>query len=448
MPAEVIDVRDSEDDLKRLVADILAEATRQGASAAEVSVNEDVGLGVTVRNGELETVEFNQDRGFGITVYYGQRKGSASTSDSSSGAIAETVAAAKNIAQFTQDDPCSGLAEANLMPAELPDLDLYHSWELNADAAEVLAVQCEAAGLAHDERIVNSDGTQVSTQQSCRVYGNSHGFIGSFAGTRHSMSCVLIAEDSSGMQRDYWYTLARNPADLQAANDIGLEAARRTVARLSPRKPATGRFPILFAPQMASGLVGHLLGAINGGALYRKASFLMDSIGQQVMSPHITLREQPHLLGSVGSASFDGEGVATWAKDFIRDGVVKNYVLGSYSARKLDMTTTGNAGGVFNIEVEGAVQSVGSMMKDMGEGLLVTDLMGQGVNSVTGDYSRGAAGFWIEGGEIAYPVDEVTVASNLRDVFLDIQALGDDVDQRGNIRSPSVLVGSMTVASQ
>jgi PmbA protein len=447
MSREVIDVRDNEDDLKQLVADILAQASRQGASAAEVSVNEDVGLGVTVRKGELETVEFNQDRGFGITVYYGLRKGSASTSDSSPGAIAETVEAAKNIAKFTQDDPCSGLADAARMPTQLPELDLYHGWEVSADDAQELAIRCEAAGLAVDARIVNPDGTQVSTQQSCRVYGNSHGFIGSFVGTRHSMSCVLIAEDESGMQRDYWYTLARNPADLEAPDSVGIEAARRTVARLSPRKTATGRFPVLFAPQMASGLIGHLIGAISGGALYRKASFLIDSMGEQVMSSHITLRERPHMPGWIGSASFDGEGVATQPKDFVCNGIVENYVLGSYSARKLDMQTTGNAGGVFNLEIEGATRSVESMLADMGEGLLVTDLMGQGVNSVTGDYSRGAAGFWVEGGEIAYPVDEVTIASNLRDVLCDIQYIGDDVDERGNIRAPSLLVGSMTVAS-
>ena len=448
MSREAIDVRDSEDDLKALVEDILAEAARQGASAAEVSVNEDVGLGVTVRKGELETVEFNQDRGFGITVYYGLRKGSASTSDSSANAIAETVAAARNIAKFTEEDPCSGLADADLMPSQLPDLALYHPWQLGPEAAEALALECEAAGLGHDGRITNSDGAQVSTQQSCRVYGNSHGFVGSFVSTRHSISCVLIGEDANGMQRDYWYTLARDPSGLQSPGEVGLEAGRRTVARLSPRKTATGRFPVLFAPQMASGLIGHLIGAISGGALYRKSSFLLDSLGERVMSEHLSLRENPHVPGWIGSAAFDGEGVATRAKDFVRNGVVENYVLGSYSARKLEMQTTGNAGGVFNLEVEGVTRPPAAMLADMGQGLLVTDLMGQGVNAVTGDYSRGAAGFWVDGGEVAYPVDEVTIASNLRDVFCDVQAIGDDVDERGNIRAPSILVGSMTVASQ
>jgi len=448
MPTEMMDVRESEAALKQLVSDILAEAERQGASAAEVSVNEDAGFSVTVRKGELETVEFNQDRGFGITVYHGQRKGSASTSDSSAAAIKETVSAATNIARFTEEDPCSGLAEAQLMPIELPDLGLFHPWSLGTDEAEELARQCEVAGLAQDARIVNSDGAQVSTQQSCRVYGNSHGFVGGFNGTRHSMSCVLIGEDENGMQRDYWYTLAREPSKLESAQHVGSEAGRRTAARLSPRGIATGRYPILFTPQMAAGFIGHLIGAISGGALYRKASFLLDSLGERVMSEHVTLRERPLMHGWIGSAAFDGEGVATREKHFVNAGVVENYVLGSYSARKLGMATTGNAGGVFNLQVEGRTLTVDELLGEMGQGLLVTDLMGQGVNSVTGDYSRGASGFWVEDGAIAYPVDELTIAANLRDVYCDIVALGDDVDERGNIRTPSILVGGMTVASQ
>ena len=448
MSEQIIDVSASEPALKARVADILAEATRQGASAAEVSVNEDVGLNVTVRKAELETVEFNHDRGFSITVYFGQRKGSASTSDSSAESIVETVAAACNIAKFTAEDPCAGLAEAELMPTEVPDLGLYHPWSVTPAEAEQLALACEAAGLSHDSRIENSDGAEVSTQHSCRVYGNTHGFIGGFNASRHSMSCVLIAEDEHGMQRDYWYTLARTPQALQAPEEVGVEAARRTVARLSPRKPGTGRFPILFVPQVAGGLLGHLLGAISGGALYRKASFLLDSLGQQVASSHLTLRERPHELGWIGSAAFDGEGVATSSKAFIDQGVVSNYVLGSYSARKLDLPTTGNAGGVFNLEVVGRQQTVDEMLRQMDRGLLVTDLMGQGINMVTGDYSRGAAGFWVEGGELAYPVDEVTIAANLKDVFRDVECVGDDVDARGNIRAPSILIGEMTVASQ
>ena len=296
------------------MADILAEARRQGASAAEVSVSEDVGLGVKVRMGELETIEFNHDRGFGITLYYGHRKGAASTSDSSPTAVRETVAAAANIARYTQEDPCSGLADADLMPTVLPELDLYHPWEVDPGSAEELARDCESVGLEFDERIGNSDGAEVSSQRVCRVYGNSHGFIGSFLATRHSMSCVLIARDSKGMQRDYWYTMARNPAALEDAASVGLEAARRTVARLSPRKVPTGSFPVLFNPQMAGSLAGHLLGAISGGALYRHASFLPDSLGQTVAATHLSLIEQPHLRGQIGSAGFDGDGVATTDK--------------------------------------------------------------------------------------------------------------------------------------
>ena len=445
---QVIDLRDSESDLKSRVSEILAEADAQGASAAEVSVSEDVGLSVTVRKGELETVEYNQDRGFGITVYYGKRKGSASTSDSSSEAIKETVEAARNIARHTQEDPCSGLADPELMADVLPELDLYHPWTLDAAAAEELAVACEAAGLGYDKRIVNSDGAQVSTQQSCRVYGNSHGFIGSYLGTRHSVSCMFIAEDSAGMQRDFWYTLARDPTQLEDVQQVGEEAARRATARLSPRKTRTGSFPVVFSPQMAAGLVGHLMGAISGGALYRKASFLLDCLGQEVTSPHLSIQEQPHLRGRVGSAAFDGEGVATSPKAFIEDGVVENYVLSSYSGRKLEMATTGNAGGVFNLSLTGDARPVAELYKTMDRGLLVTELMGQGVNSVTGDYSRGASGFWVEDGEIAYPVDEITIASNLKDMYRDIQAVGDDVDERGNIAAPSVLIGSMTLAGE
>ncbi len=448
MAKQMIDLRDSESGLKSLVSDILAEAKRQGASAAEVSVSEDVGLSVSVRKRELETVEFNRDRGFGITVYYGKRKGTASTSDSSSRAIQETVQAARNIARHTQEDPCSGLADPELMPEVLPELDLYHPWAIDAAAAEELAVSCEAAGLGYDKRIVNSDGVEVGTQQSCRVYGNSHGFIGSYLGTRHSVSCSFIAKDSAGMQRDFWYTAARDPEQLEDVEGVGEEAARRATARLSPRKIATGSFPVVFSPQVAGGLVGHLIGAISGGALYRKASFLLDCLGQEVACPHLTVKEQPHLRGRVGSAGFDGEGVATWDKAFIKDGVVENYVLSSYSGRKLEMATTGNAGGVCNLIITGDTRPVAELYKAMGRGLLVTELMGQGVNSVTGDYSRGASGFWIEDGELTYPVDEITIASNLKDMYRDIQLLGDDVDERGNIRAPSILIGAMTVAGE
>lgn len=446
MTNQLPDLRESEGRLKGLVEDILGEARHQGASAAEVSVSEDVGLGVTVRMRDLESVEFNHDRGFGITVYFGHRKGSASTSDSSVEAIRETVQAAVNIARHTQEDPCAGLADADRMATDLPDLDLYHPWPLSADDAKEIALECEAAGLDQDPRIRNSDGTSVSTQQSCRVYGNSHGFIGSYVGSRHSLSCVLIANDDAGMQRDYWYTTARDSALLDGAAAVGEEAARRTVARLSPRKVKTGSYPVAFSAQTAGGLAGHLLGAISGGALYRRASFLLDSLGERVAADHLTLEEEPRLIGALGSAAFDGEGVATSAKPFVSEGVVASYILSSYSGRKLNLPTTGNAGGVSNLTLRGRTVPVPELLKELGTGLLVTDLMGQGVNAVTGDYSRGAAGFWIEGGEIAYPVDEITIASNLKDMFQRVVCLGDDVDVRGNIRAPSVLIEQMMLA--
>lgn len=440
------DLRRSEQELKALVADILDEARTQGASAAEVSVSADNGLSVSVRKGSVETIEFNQDRGFGITVYFGTRKGSASTSDSSRSAIRETVRAAANIARFTEEDPCSGLADAELMPASLPELDLFHPWDMDPARAETLALECEQAAFDHDSRVVNSEGAQVSTQQSCRVYGNSHGFIGSYLGTRHGVSCAVIAEDGNGMQRDYWYTVARNPAGLDPVAGVGRQAAARAAGRLSPRRVQTGRFPVLYAPEVASGLVSHLLNALSGGAQYRQASFLLDSLGKTVAAEHLSLVEEPHLPGRIGSAAFDGDGVATWSKPFVAAGVVENYLLSAYSARRLGMHTTGNAGGIFNLTVRGEQRPVAELLRSMGRGLLVTELMGQGVNGVTGDYSRGASGYWVENGEIAYPVDEITIAGNLQDMFRNLALIGDDLDERGNIRTPSLLVEGMTIA--
>ena len=441
-----MDLRDQQQKLTALVENILDEAKRQGADQAEVSVSVDAGLAVSVRKGELENLEFNQDRGFGITLYYGQRKGSASTTDSSDNAIRDTVAAAKNIASHTEDDPCNGLADASLMPDELLDLDLFHDWALEPDQAAELAKQCEATGLGVDQRLTNSDGAQVNTQQSMRIYGNSHGFVGAYSGTRHGISCVLIGEDDEGMQRDFWYTTARDAADLEGADAVGRQAAERTVARLSPRTAPTGTFPVLFAPPMAGGLISHLIGAISGGSLYRRASFMLDSMGEQILPDWISLIERPHLPKSLGSANFDGDGVATRSKAFVQDGAVASYVLSCYSARKLELSPTGNAGGVYNLDVDGRQTPIADLIKQIDRGLLASELMGQGVNGVTGDYSRGAAGFWIENGEIAYPVAEVTIAGNLRDMYGNVVALGDDVDYRGNVRAPSILVDGMTVA--
>ena len=439
---------DQQAELQQLVHDILKEARQQGADQAEVAVSAEEGLGVSVRKGELENLEFNQDRGFGITLQFGQRRGTASTTDSSTAAIKETVTAAKNIARFTEDDPYCGLADSDLMPEQFIDLDLYHPWTLSPDAAQELAIECETAGLDVDSRIVNSDGAQVSSQQGIRVYGNSHGFVGGYASTRHSLSCVLIGEDDQGMQRDYWYTIARDAEDLEDALKVGVKAGQRTVARLAPRKAPTGSFPILLAPQLASGLIGHLLGAISGGAQYRKATFLLDSVGQQVLPDWLSLQESPLLPRSLGAAYFDGDGVATRDNCFVANGILQSYVLSEYSARKLGLQTTANAGGVHNLSLHGPSVNPAKLFKEMGTGLYICELMGQGVNGVTGDYSRGAAGYWVENGEIVYPVDEFTIAGNLRDMLKEIVAMGDDVDLRGNIRAPSLLLAPMTVAGE
>ena len=440
------DMRPARQTVSALVQRILDEAARQGASAAEVVASDDVGLGVSVRMGELENVEFNQDRGFGITVYLGQRKGSASTSDSREEAIAATVAKALDISKYTQEDEYAGLAPAELMPKELPDLDLYHPWELTIDDAQEMALACEAAGLTSDAKVTNSDGAQVSSQRLCRVYGNSHGFIGGYLGTRHGGSCMLIASDDSGMQRDHWYTVNRNADLLQDMEAVGREAAQRAVRRLSPRKITTGQYPVVFSPQMASGLVGHIISALSGSAIYRKSSFLADRLGEQAVAAHVGLIEEPLLRGQLGSAAFDGDGVATWSKSFVDAGVISNYLLSSYSARRLGMQTTGNAGGVHNLTLTGRALALDDLLADIDQGLYVTELMGQGVNTVTGDYSRGAAGFWIENGELAYPVDGVTIAGRLQDMLQQIEAIGDDVDLRGNVRTPSVRITQMMVA--
>ena len=441
-----VDIRRQEGELVGLAEALLRQAKRLGADAAEVSVSEDIGLMVKVRQGELETLEFNADRSFGITVYVGQRKGSASTSDSREEAIEETVARALGIARHTQDDPCNGLADASLMAVRLPDLDLFHPAPLDSEAALAAAQACEAQGFATDGRIVNSEGAEVAQSQSCVVYGNTHGFMGATSTTSHSLSCVLIARDENGMQRDYWYTAHRNPEALEAPEAVGRTAAERTAARLSPRKVVTGNCPVLFSPQAARSLAGHVIGALSGGAQYRKASFLLDALDAEVASPHLRLIEQPLVPGLLGSASFDGDGVATAEKAFIDAGTVRSYVLSAYSGRRLGLPTTGNAGGVHNLRMEGRVEAFNALLDHMNSGLYVTGLMGTGVNGVTGDYSQGAAGFWVEGGELAYPVHEITIASNLKDMLRQVAAVGDDPDERGNIITPSVLIETMTVA--
>ena len=432
--------------LQEQVEQILAEARRQGASACEVAVSLEQGLSTSVRQREVETVEFNRDQGFGITLYVGQRKGSASTSASGADAIRETVAAALAIAQHTSEDDCSGLAQADLMAHDLMDFDLYHAWDISPEQAIEKALICEAAAFDADARIKNADGTTLNTHQGCRVYGNSHGFVGGYASTRHSLSCVMIAEGAGQMQRDYWYDVSRQGELLADPMSIGRRAAQRAASRLGARPVPTCEVPVLFAAELAGGLFGSFLGAISGGSLYRKSSFLEGSMGQTLFPEWLTLDERPHLQQAMGSSAFDGDGLATYAKPFVKDGVLVSYILSTYSGRKMGMPSTANAGGVHNLFVTHGDQDQAALIKQMGRGLLVTELMGQGLNMVTGDYSRGAAGFWIENGEIQFPVQEVTIAGNMRDMFKQIVAVGNDLEMRSNIRTGSVLIERMTVA--
>jgi PmbA protein len=432
--------------LQQQVEAILAEAARQGASACEVAVSAGQGLSTTVRQGEVETVEFNRDQGFGITLYVGQRKGSASTSATGEAAIRETVAAALAIAKHASEDECAGLADAALMARELPELDLYHPWSITPEQAVEQALSCEAAAFAADARIKNADGTSLNTHQGCRVYGNSHGFIGGYASTRHSLSCVMIAEGEGQMQRDYWYDVNRQGELLADAAGIGQRAAERAVSRLGARPVPTCEVPVLFAAELAGGLFSHLLAAISGGNLYRHSSFLEGALGQRLFPEWLSLDERPHLPRALGSATFDGDGLATYAKPFVEKGELVSYVLGTYSGRKLGLPSTANSGGVHNLFVTHGDEDQQALIRRMGRGLLVTELMGHGLNLVTGDYSRGAAGFWVENGEIQFPVQEVTIAGNLRDMFRQIVAVGRDLERRGNICTGSVLIEKMTVA--
>ena len=432
--------------LSAVVEYVLAEARKSGASAAEAGVNISQGLSLTVRLGEVETVEHTRDKGMGVTVYFGQHTASASTTDFSEQALRETVRAACTIARYTAEDDCAGLADPERLAKDIPDLDLYHPWNPGTERAIELARTAESAARGVDKRITNSEGGSLSTHEGLEVYGNTHGFLGAVAATRHSLSVSVIAQDDSGMQRDYWYTVARAAAALESPEKVGLEAARRSLRRLGSQKLSTRECPVLYEAPLASSLLSHLVSAVRGSSLYRQASFLLDSIGQPVFADFVRIHEQPHLKGAQGSAAFDSEGVATKPRDLIRDGILQGYVLDSYSARKLKMATTGNAGGVHNLTIEPGQDDLEGLLKRMHTGLLVTELIGFGVNMVTGDYSRGAAGFWVENGEIQYPVEEITIAGNLKDMFRHVAAVGNDVDTRGNIRSGSILIESMTVA--
>ena len=434
--------------LEDLVRDALAEAKRLGASAAEAGVGASTGLGVNVRLGEVETIEHTRDRALAVSVYFGQRKGSASTTDFTPAAVRETVAAACGIARHTSEDQCHGLADAELMATELPDLDLHHPWTLSPEQAIALATEIEDAARAVDRRITNSEGAAVNWHQGEHVYGNSHGFLAGCPSTRHGISCVVIAEEGGGMQRDYWFSTSRDPGTLETPGAVGRRAGERTVRRLGARRLSTRVAPVLFSAEVATGLFRHFVAAVSGGNLYRRSSFLLDAAGTRIFPDFVRIHEQPHLPGALGSTAFDGEGVATHARELVAGGVLQGYVLSSYSARKLGLATTGNAGGVHNLTVDAGPEAFGftDLLREMGRGLLVTELMGMGTNITTGDYSRGASGFWVENGEIAYPVEEITIAGNLRDMFLDLRQVGSDTELRGNLRCGSVLIGAMTIA--
>ena len=439
--------RQDEESLKAFVERILAEAKRQGATAAEVAAGDDIGLSVVVRSGDLETVEFSRDRGFGITVYLGNKKGSSSTTDISDDSIRESVEAAVNIARYTEPDPYSGLADPDRLATDFPDLDLYHPRAMDVDEAKENALIVESSAQSVDSRIFKCDSSRIGAASSCTAYGNSLGFIHAERESRYNMYADVIAKDSDGMQRDYWYSTSRNASDLESPSSVGETAANRALRKLDPRPIPTGEYPVLFDRGIASGLIGHLISGLGGRAQYLKSSYLLDSMNKKVATDALTLREHPHLKGALGSRSYDSEGVATTEKPFVERGVVRNYVLSSYSGRHLNMPTTGNASGVCNLTVEANLQPVDDILNQMGTGLLVQSLMGQGVNIVTGDYSRGAAGYWIVDGKFAHAVDELTIAGKLDDMFMRLIAFGDDVDLRHGIRTGSLLVESMTVAA-
>ncbi|WP_312758691.1 metalloprotease PmbA [Pantoea brenneri] len=433
--------------LEQAIAQAL-ELAKASTDSAEVAVSKTTGIGVSTRYGEVENVEFNSDGALGITVYHQNRKGSASSTDLSPDAIKRTVQAAIDIARYTSPDPFAGPADADLLAYDAPDLDLYHPWEIDADRAIELAAQAEQAALRADKRIVNTEGGSFNSHVGIKVFGNSHGMLQSYCSSRHSLSSSVIAEQDGNMERDYAYTIGRAFEDLQSPEWVGEECARRTLSRLAPRKLSTMKAPVIFAAEVATGLFGHLVGAISGSSVYRKSTFLLDSMGQQILPEWLTINEQPHLLKGLASTPFDSEGVRTQARDIIKDGVLQTWLMTSYSARKLGLKSTGHAGGIHNWRIAGQGHNFDDLLKQMGTGLVVTELMGQGVSAITGDYSRGAAGFWVENGEIQYPVSEITIAGNLRDMWRNMVTVGDDIETRSNIQCGSVLLPEMKIAGQ
>ena len=437
-------------ELESLAQSALERARRAGASGCDCEVSEGYGLTVTVRKGKPDTIEHNRDRAIGVSVYFGERprlrRGHASTSDFSRAALEQTVDAAVAIARHTAEDDCAGLPDAELLAREQPELDLFHPWAISTEEAVDLAKRCEAAAFAVSKKIRNSEGASVSAQQTQFVLANSLGFMGGFPGSRHWLSCAVIAEDKGLMQRDDWLSASRVPGQLAEPRALGRYAGQRALARLGARKIATTQAPVLFEAPVAIGLIGHFISAVNGGNLYRKTSFLVDSLGKEVFSRLVTIDERPLEHKGMASSPFDEEGVATRERSIVRDGVVEGYFLGSYAARKLGMKSTGSAGGHHNLIVKSEGPDFAGMLKKMARGLLVTELLGQGVNLVTGDYSRGAAGYWVENGVIAYPVEEITIAGNLKEMFNQIVAIGSDVVLRSGRSSGSILLERMTIA--
>lgn len=435
-------------ELEAAVAKAL-EMAALSSDAAEVAITKSTGLSVSTRMCEVENVEFNSDGALGITVYRGQRKGSASTSDLSEKAIAQTVAAALDIALYTSEDPYAGPAPKELMVRNIPDLDLFHPDEPNPDMAAKIAIAAEEKALAYSNKIKQSDGASYDSHYGVKVYGNSHGLLASYASSRHSISCCVIGEGKNGeMERDYSYTVARHRDDLWSPELVGQQAAEKTISRLDAKKLKTGKVPVMFAADVATGLIGHLVMAISGGSLYRKSSFLLDKLGEKILPDWFNIAEKPHVLRALASSPFDSEGVFTQDRQIITDGVLSTYLLSSYAARKMKMTPTGHAGGIHNWYVQSTGKNFEQMLKALGTGLLVTEVMGQGVNAVTGDYSRGAAGFWVENGVIQYPVSEITIAGNLKDMFQQMVAVGSDVETRSQIQTGSILLESMKIAGE
>ena len=439
-------LRQQEQQLRDAVSLAIEIAQKAGATA-EGGVTKSGGLSVSTRLQEIENVEFNNDGALGISVYVGQQKGNASTSDLTPEAIKNTVEAALAIAKYTSPDDCAGLADKELMAFDAPDLDLYHAAEIDVDKAVQLALDTEKAALEHDERIVNSEGASFNAHTGVRVYGNSHGMLQSYLSSRYSLSCSVIAEHQEQLERDYEYTVARDINQLAQPIWVGENAAQKAIARLQPQKLATQEAPVIFLNDVATGLISHLAAAISGGSLYRKASFLLDHLGKQVLPDWFEIAERPNLIGQLASTPFDSEGVRTQDMEIIRNGILQTYLLTSYSGRKLGMQSTGHAGGIHNWLVKpNSSGKLTALLRQMNRGLLVTEVMGQGVNLVTGDYSRGAAGFWVENGEIQYPVAEITIAGQLPDMLRNIVAVADDIEHRSNIQTGSVLLEKMKIS--